>query len=59
MTLPLSRRTLLKTASAAALVVGFSSRGALASGDADHFNPFVKIDADGRVTVIVKHFEMG
>ena len=61
MTLTLSRRTFLETASAAALVVGFSSRGALAttSGDASQFNPFVKIDADGRVTAIVKHFEMG
>ncbi len=61
MTVSLSRRTFLGTASAAALVVGFSSRGVLAtaSGDAGHFNPFVKIDADGRVTAIVKHFEMG
>ena len=61
MTVSLSRRTFLKTASAAALVVGFSSRGALATAadDGGHFNPFVKIDADGGVTAIVKHFEMG
>ena len=57
----LSRRSFLQSASTAALVVGFSPRGALAVAPADggHFNPFVKIDADGRVTAIVKHFEMG
>ena len=62
MTVTLSRRGFLKTASAAtALVVGFSPRGALAVAPADggNFTPFVKIDTDGRVTAIVKHFEMG
>lgn len=61
MTVSLSRRSFLHTASAVALVVGFSPRGALAVAPADdgYFNPFVKIDSDGRVTVIVKHFEMG
>ena len=61
MTVTLSRRTFLQTTSASALLVGFSSRGALATAtdDAVDFNPFVRIDADGRVTAIVKHFEMG
>ena len=61
MTATLARRSFLQTASAAALVVGFSPRGALAVAPADggHFNPFVTIDAAGRVTAIVKHFEMG
>ncbi|MCE2519568.1 MAG: xanthine dehydrogenase family protein molybdopterin-binding subunit [Alphaproteobacteria bacterium] len=61
MTVTLSRRNLLHAASAVALVVGFSPRGALAvtPTDGGHFNPFVKIDADGRVTAVVKHFEMG
>ncbi len=64
MTVTLTRRGFLKTASAAAgamLVVGFSPRGALATapGEGGNFTPFVRIDADGRVTAIVKHFEMG
>ena len=62
MTATLSRRAFLKTASAATvLFVGFSPRGALAAGTAGggNFTPFVKIDLDGRVTAIVKHFEMG
>ncbi len=62
MTGTLSRRGFLKTASAATvLLVGFSPRGALAAGTAGGgaFTPFVRIDKDGRVTAIVKHFEMG
>ena len=62
MTFQTSRRAFLKGAAAgsAALVVGFTPTGLLAatSGPAD-FNPFVKISADGTVTVIIKHFEMG
>jgi len=57
-----SRRTFLKAAaaSAAALVVGVDSRGVLATGsESAVFNPFVKIAADGTVTVVIKHFEMG
>jgi isoquinoline 1-oxidoreductase beta subunit len=62
MTHQLSRRNFLKSAAAgtAVLVVGLNSNGLLASGKADRvFNPFVRIDDDGVVTVIAKHFEMG
>ncbi len=64
MTTTLSRRGFLQTASAtvaAALVIGYSPRGALAAASAGggHFTPFVKIDTAGQITVLVKHFEMG
>lgn len=61
MSVSMDRRGFLKTASAAALVVGFSPRGALAAAPVEggYFTPFVRIAADGRVTAIVKHFEMG
>ena len=63
MTIIASRRSFLKGSAAAlgaALVVGFDARGALAAGDAGFVaNPFVKIGADGSVTVVLKHFEMG
>jgi len=64
MTVAMDRRGFLKTVSAtaaAALVVGFTPRGALsaAAEDGGNFTPFVRIDANGRVTAIVKHFEMG
>ncbi|KIC17288.1 xanthine dehydrogenase family protein molybdopterin-binding subunit [Leisingera sp. ANG-Vp] len=62
MTLNTSRRGFLKTAAAAAAVlyVGARPDGALAAGSAPaQLNPFVKIDADGTVTAIVKHFEKG
>ncbi|WP_304619188.1 xanthine dehydrogenase family protein molybdopterin-binding subunit [Paracoccus sediminilitoris] len=62
MTLRMSRRGFIATAAAAAAVlyVGLRPNGALAaSGDATALNPFVRIDADGRVTAIIKHFEMG
>ncbi|MEO3415656.1 molybdopterin cofactor-binding domain-containing protein [Roseovarius sp. CAU 1744] len=63
MTLTSSRRSFLKGVAAvgAALVVGIRTDGALAaaSGETAQFNPFVKIDADGTVTAIVKHFEKG
>ncbi len=63
MTLNPSRRNFLKgaAASAAILCVGVHPNGALAaaSGDVSAFNPFVKIDADGTVTAIIKHFEKG
>ncbi len=60
----LSRRDFLQTASAtvaAALVIGYSPRGALAAASATGGNltPFVKIDTAGQITVLVKHFEMG
>jgi isoquinoline 1-oxidoreductase beta subunit len=62
MTLKTSRRGFLKSAAAAAAVlyVGARPDGALAAGSAPaQLNPFVKIDADGTVTAIVKHFEKG
>ena len=58
-----SRRSFLKgaAAGAAALVVGFNANGALATAatDTTGLNPFVKIMPDGRVSVVIKHFEMG
>lgn len=63
MTTQLSRRGFLKTAAAAGAVlyVGVQADGAIAaSKSADALlNPFVKIDSDGNVIAIVKHFEMG
>ncbi len=64
MTTTLSRRNFLQSASAtvaAALVIGYSPRGALAAASATGGNltPFVKIDTAGQITVLVKHFEMG
>lgn len=63
MTINTSRRGFLKGAAAASavLIVGARPDGALAaaSSDSAQLNPFVKIDADGTVTAIVKHFEMG
>lgn len=61
MTVQTSRRSFMRGAAAvagAALIVGFNGRGALAAMGGD-LNPFVRIDADGMVTVIIKHFEMG
>ena len=63
MTINTSRRGFLKgaTAAGAVLLVGVRPDGAVAAAPSEsaHFNPFVKIDADGTVTAIVKHFEMG
>ena len=62
MTLDVSRRGFIKglAAGAAALVVGLNSKGVFAAGqDGTVLNPFVRIDSDGVVTVILKHFEMG
>ncbi|MCF8492076.1 MAG: molybdopterin-dependent oxidoreductase, partial [Rhodospirillum sp.] len=64
MTVQTSRRGFLKgiaALSGVALVVGFDAKGALAAapvGTLD-LNPFVKIDGEGIVTVVLKHFEMG
>jgi len=63
MTVSTSRRGFLAGAAAAgaALFVGFGPTGrvtAAATGDLVA-NPFVRIGADGTVTVIIKHFEMG
>ena len=62
MGMQMNRRDFLKTAAAGAavLVVGVDVRGALAAGHAvKDLNPFVRIDEQGTVTVIIKHFEMG
>lgn len=65
MTVQISRRGFLVGAAAgsAALLVGTNSNGALAAtseaGSNVDLNPFVRIDANGVVTVILKHFEMG
>lgn len=62
MTVNTSRRGFLKGAAAAATVlyVGAGADGALAAGsEPAQLNPFVKIDANGTVTAIIKHFEMG
>jgi len=63
MTISTTRRGFLQSAlaGAAVLVVGLSPDGVLAagSGEAAQLNPFVKIGADGQVTAIIKHFEMG
>ena len=60
MTLNTSRRGFLKAAAAsgAVLVVGLRPDGAIAASGAQ-LNPFVKIGADGSVSAVVKHFEMG
>lgn len=67
MTIQTSRRGFLKGAAAAtattagALVIGFTPKGTLAATamEGGNITPFVKIAADGKVTAIVKHFEMG
>ncbi|WP_170375907.1 xanthine dehydrogenase family protein molybdopterin-binding subunit [Ruegeria atlantica] len=63
MTINTSRRGFLKGAAAAGavLLVGARADGVLAatSSETAQFNPFVKIDANGTVTAIVKHFEKG
>jgi isoquinoline 1-oxidoreductase beta subunit len=65
MTINVSRRGFLKASAAGttALLVGINAKGVLAAGSTaaavTDLNPFVKIDADGTVTVIIKHFEMG
>ena len=65
MTINVSRRGFLKgtAAGTTALLVGLNAKGVLAAGDmaaaATDMNPFVKIYANGVVTVIIKHFEMG
>ncbi|SMX33992.1 xanthine dehydrogenase family protein molybdopterin-binding subunit [Actibacterium lipolyticum] len=62
MTVQTTRRGFLAggLAAGAALVVGFTPKGALAAGHGGaEINPFVKVDADGTLTVVLKHFEMG
>ncbi|MBO6896982.1 MAG: xanthine dehydrogenase family protein molybdopterin-binding subunit [Shimia sp.] len=62
MTANISRRGFLRSAAAAAAVlyVGATPDGAAAAGSSDAMlNPFVKIDSDGNVIAIIKHFEKG
>ncbi|MGF1500324.1 MAG: molybdopterin cofactor-binding domain-containing protein [Paracoccaceae bacterium] len=66
MTTQTTRRGFLAatSATAAGLVVGLSPSGMLAAAPAEsalpaEFNPFVRIGADGRVTVVIKHIELG
>ncbi len=58
-----SRRKFLQTASAvagASLVVGFNGTRLFAATDAAaELTPFVRIDSQGTVTAIIKHFECG
>ncbi|MBE7638260.1 molybdopterin-dependent oxidoreductase [Sneathiella sp. P13V-1] len=58
----ISRRGFLKSAAtgSAVLVVGLNAKGLLAAGnETTDINPFVKINGDGTITVLLKHFEMG
>ncbi len=62
MTANISRRGFLKSAAATAAVlyVGATPDGAAAAGSSGAMlNPFVKIDSDGNVIAIIKHFEKG
>lgn len=62
MTANISRRGFLKSAAATVTVlyVGATPDGAAAAGSSDAMlNPFVKIDSDGNVIAIIKHFEKG
>lgn len=58
-----TRRAFLQgaTAASAAMVVGLNAKGSWAAAHGGEFmpNPFVKIAPDGKVTVVLKHFEMG
>ena len=58
----ISRRSFLKTSAAtsASLIVGLNSKGILATNKTNTvMNPFVRIDQQGFVTVIAKHYENG
>ncbi|WP_438465529.1 molybdopterin cofactor-binding domain-containing protein [Marinomonas sp. PE14-40] len=58
----ISRRGFLKSAAtgSAVMMVGLNAGGLLAVGTGDVVvNPFVSINQDGEITVVIKHFEMG
>jgi isoquinoline 1-oxidoreductase subunit beta len=63
MTIDLSRRGFLKGTAASAmsvLFIGVNVKGVLAASSTEiSLNPFIRIDEDGTVTVLAKHFEMG
>lgn len=62
MTFTTSRRGFLKSAAAsgAVLLIGVTADSAVAARATDaQINPFIKVGADGKVTTIIKHFEMG
>jgi isoquinoline 1-oxidoreductase beta subunit len=67
MNMQMNRREFLKTSGAlsASLIVGFNPLGVIAAttegaaSGATEINAFVKVTADGSVTAIAKHFEMG
>jgi len=62
MTQNISRRGFLKSAAtgSAVMMLGLNSNGLLAMGSADIVvNPFVSINQEGEITVVIKHFEMG
>ena len=63
MTMELSRRSLLFAAGAgvAGLYIGFDATGRVAISAEGELvaNPFVRIRPDGKVVVLIKHFEMG
>ena len=63
MNIKTTRRAFLQgaTAASAAMVVGLNAKGSWAAAHGGEFmpNPFVKIAPDGKVTVVLKHFEMG
>ncbi|MCP4824559.1 MAG: xanthine dehydrogenase family protein molybdopterin-binding subunit [Shimia sp.] len=62
MTTNLSRRGFLKSAAAvtAVLYVGATPDGAAAASSSEAMlNPFVKIDSNGQIIAIIKHFEKG
>ncbi|MCG8493573.1 MAG: xanthine dehydrogenase family protein molybdopterin-binding subunit [Sneathiellales bacterium] len=62
MTITTTRRTFLigATAASSSLFIGLNaSKSWAATTTETELNPFVKIDADGTVTAIIKHFEMG
>ncbi len=62
MTLKTSRRSFLAGAGAVSgmLIVGMKSDNSWAAASTQtDINPFIRIDQDGTVTAIIKHFEMG
>ena len=58
----ISRRRFLKNSAATSvsLIIGLNSKGILATNKTNTvINPFVRMDQEGFVTVIAKHFENG